>query len=447
MVAEPISETTTFLFVGLVCAMILALALRERLGATKSVITGAFAVGSVVLGHAFDIFQAPEDALLPTYISMVDWSVIVIILGSGLFVDVIARSGIFTWSAIRLTKLSGGDPVRLLWFYGAITVIFSAVLNNVTAMLIVASATTVSLKKLERKDLLLGFLLTEAVLSNVGGLLTLISSIPNVIFGTAGGIDFLSFFLKAAPFVVVATIASIFLARAAFGIGTFANSVERERAAELLEAFDEKASVSGASLFGSAWLLLLLFILGIATASLVSGGSDLGVGFVAMTFAVVALVWLERQPEKAYAAIDWDLVFFLIYLFVVVGVMEQAAVLNLIGRGLERLVALGPAAGPVSLLWSSAVVSSLTDNVPLSAALAKILGSTSALAEPRQWWAAIFGCNLGGSLTPIGSASTLVAVSIIHRHEGRVGFFDLVLKLLPFALLQLAVASAYVIVS
>ena len=121
----------------------------------------------------------------PVYIPGVDWSVIAIILGSSLFVDVTSKSGLFTWIAIKVTKASGGDPRRLLFFYGVMTVVFSAVLNNVTAMIIVGSLTAVSLDKLKQNKLLLGFLLIEGLLTNVGGLLTLISSVPNIIVGNS----------------------------------------------------------------------------------------------------------------------------------------------------------------------------------------------------------------------------------------------------------------------
>lgn len=91
---------------------------------------------------------------IPVYIPGVEWEVIAIILGSGLFIDVVSRSGIFSWTAILLTKRSLGDPLKLLIYYSGITVLFSAVLNNVAAMMIVGSLTMVSLEKLRRKDLL-----------------------------------------------------------------------------------------------------------------------------------------------------------------------------------------------------------------------------------------------------------------------------------------------------
>ena len=204
-----VSMTTTFLFLAILVGMILCLALEEKLHAKKSVITGVFAVVCLLLGEVFHLLHKPPDSNLPLYIPMIDWSVIIIIFGSSLFIDVTSRSGIFAWTAIKLTKMSGGDPVKLLWYYAGITVVFSAVLNNVTAMIIVGSLSAVSLKKLERQNLLLGFLLIEGLLTNVGGLLTLISSIPNIIVGTTAGISFVTFFYKSAPYVLVATIATV----------------------------------------------------------------------------------------------------------------------------------------------------------------------------------------------------------------------------------------------
>lgn len=151
-----------------------------------------------------------ERLTLPVYVPAVDWGVIASILGSSLFVDVVSKSG--------LTKASKGDPLMLLVAYSVMTVGFSTQLNNATAMLIVGSLTAVSLDKLRRNRLLLGFLLVEGLLTSVGGLLTLISSVPNIIVGNAAGIQFAEFFIRASPFVVVATAITIVMGARRFGV-------------------------------------------------------------------------------------------------------------------------------------------------------------------------------------------------------------------------------------
>ena len=188
--------SVTVLFAILLLGMILALAFEEKIHAKKSLITGTFAIVCLLLADIFHILPIgavenvfDEKLRIPVFITGVDWEVIAIIVGSSLFVDVTSRSGLFTWIALKLTKMSKGDPVSLLYYYGILTVLFSAFLNNVTAMVIVGSLTAVSLRKLGREKLLLGFLLTEGLLTNIGGLLTLISSVPNIILGHLAGIS------------------------------------------------------------------------------------------------------------------------------------------------------------------------------------------------------------------------------------------------------------------
>ncbi|MDH5559008.1 MAG: SLC13 family permease, partial [Alphaproteobacteria bacterium] len=228
-----ISPYITALFAVILVLMIMGLALEEKIHAKKSVIVGIVAMVALFLASAFGlVHQETVEILghpitLPVYIPGIDWEVIAIILGSSIFVDVTSKSGLFTWIAIRLTKLSGGDPLRLLISYGVMTVMFSAVLNNVTAMIIVGTLSAVSLGKLGRSDKLLGFLLIEGLLTNVGGLLTLISSVPNIIVGNAAGISFVEFFIKASPYVLVATAITIWMGEKLFRIQPLANDTAR----------------------------------------------------------------------------------------------------------------------------------------------------------------------------------------------------------------------------
>ena len=448
---------TTMLFAAILVGLIASLALEEKLRAKKSLIVGIFAViclflGAVLLPLPFGPYEIGGQQIdLPVYIPAIDWGVIAIILGASLFVDVTSKSGLFTWIAIRLTKSSQGDPLKLLWYYGLMTVAFSAVLNNVTAMIIVGSLSTVSLSKLDRSDKLLGFLLIEGLLTNVGGLLTLISSVPNIIVGTAAGISFVAFFLEASPFVAIATIVSLIIGAKVFGIRSLVTREERAEAARLVAGFDENDGIESEAFFWFGAFMLILFIIAIATASVTPYINDLGMGFIALTFAIVMLIRYKHEVDTFYQTIDWDLLGFFAALFVVINVMEHAEVLALIGMGLERLIALGPSLGTGAILVSAALFSSVTDNIPLAAMLAKIIGDIpmagGGIRPPTDplWWAVIFGANLGGNLTPIGSASTLVAVTIIHKQKIPLSFASFVKKAVPFALAQIVLALIYVL--
>jgi len=447
----PMSVTLFFTFI--LVAMIVSLALEEKLHAKKSVIVGVFSVFVLLAGAFAGILPFGEITVpggehlpVPVYIPAIDWGVIAIILGSSLFVDVTSKSGLFTWVAIKLTKLSAGDPIKLLWYYGLMTVVFSAVLNNVTAMIIVGSLTGVSLKKLEKMDKLLGFLLVEGLLTNIGGLLTLISSVPNIIVGNAAGISFVDFFLIASPYVVVATIITIIVGAKIFNIRALATEEERQQGQFLVSGFDENDGIESQGFFTFAAVMLFLFIATIATASVTPLVSDLGMGFVAIAFAIIMLVRYKSEVDQFYRSVDWDLLAFFMALFIVIYVMEHAQVLTLIGHGIAWIIGEEEnALGTGALLVSAAAFSSVTDNIPLAAMLSKILVAQGTAADSPLWWSVVFGANLGGNLTPIGSASTLVAVTIIHKYKLPLSFVGFVKAALPFAIIHIVLATAYVL--
>ncbi|MCO4780771.1 MAG: hypothetical protein KC646_00500 [Candidatus Cloacimonetes bacterium] len=451
--AHTVSPEITYLFTGILCLMILTLAFEEKIHAKKSLIVLVFAVISLLLGGYFHLLPFGDIILpnghhlgIPVYIPGIDWGVIAIIVGSSIFVDVTSKSGLFTYVAIKLTKMSKGDTLKLLWFYGIMTVVFSAVLNNVTAMIIVGSLTGVSLKKLGKDDKLLGFLLIEGLLTNIGGLLTLISSVPNIIVGNAANISFMTFFIKASPFVVVATIITIFMGAKLFSIEKIQTEEERVSSLERVESFNENDGIQSTNFFYFAALTLLLFVITIATTSILPVIKDLGMGFVAIAFATLMLTRYKSTVDQFYKAIDWDLIGFFMALFVVINVMEHALVLDLIGTGINMIIGTTQSLfGTGALLVSAAVASSVTDNIPLAAMLAKILAANGTASTSTLWWAVIFGANLGGNITPIGSASTLVAVTIIHKYKLPMSFVGFVKMALPYAIVQLCLALVYVL--
>ena len=506
-----VPTTVTVVFCVLLVGLIACLAFEEQLHAKKSIIAGAFAVICLLLGtatgilpfddvvvgskeanvdgavdlkvvdnqeanptgaigdqkdsqghsdskngtsteseHSVPLHIGGHEIRMPVYIPGIDWSVIAIILGSSLFVDVTSRSGLFTWIAIKATKLSRGDPLQLLILYGIMTVVFSAVLNNVTAMIIVGSLTVVSLEKLERKSYMLPFLLIEGLLTNIGGLLTLISSVPNIIVGTTANISFATFLMKAAPYVVVSTAITLWMGALIFKIKANQNAEEKRKAQELVDGFDENDGIDSPAFFKVAIAMLAIFILLIAGTSALPVINKLGMGFVAMSMAAAMLLMYRNEVDKFYRAVDWDLIGFFMALFVVIYVMEHASVLHWIGLVLQSVVsnvteAVALPSDATTLLLGSAAFSSVTDNIPLSAMLASILHELGAPNSSGLWWSVIFGANLGGNLTPIGSASTLVAVTIMHKHGLHMTFAKFVKMAFLFAIVQIALAVIYVI--
>ena len=195
----------------------------------------------------------------------------------------------------------------------------------------------------ERRELLLGFLLIEAA-ANVGGLLTLISSVPAIIVGTAANISS-SLFVVAAPYVVVAAAITIYIGSRQFKINALSTQDERDEAVRSIAEFDETDGIESPRFFRFSAVMTGLFIIVIAMTSVLPWVKELGMSFVALSFAVIMLIRYKSEVDRFYRAVDWDLLGFFAALFVVINVMEHARVLALIGHGLQWIIGLGQTTG------------------------------------------------------------------------------------------------------
>ena len=387
---------------------------------------------------------------MPTYIQMVDWGTIGIIIGSTIFVELISRSGLFAWISVKILKVSKGDPFKLLICFSGLTVVFSAFLNNVTAMIIVGSLTIVACKKLKLSAM--PFLLAEGIYTNIGGLLTLISSIPNIIVGTAANIGYTQFLLIAGPYCILAFVVTLYLVRWLFKIKPLTDEASKAEAKTMVDAFDEWETVKDRKFFYLSAMVLSTIILGFALHSSIPVLKDMGLEVIAILGATVMLVIYPTDVEGVLNEVEWTLVLFFVGLFALLGVMGKADVLAMIGEWLETPLSSGSFSGPIAMMWSSAFFSGLTDNIPLAAVLAKVLsnfqsqiGELAWFAEYGHllWWSLIFGAGLGGNFTPIGSASTVVAIGILKKEGHNITFMQYVKIGAIVVLVQLALATGY----
>jgi len=435
----------TWFFAALLVATLVCLALEVLPKAVLALVVAGIALfAAVAAGVPFG--GHGELHHVPAPVQLIEWPTLGVIIGSSIFVEIAARSGIFTWSAVRLLKASAGDPWRLLLLLGVLTLLFSAFLNNVTAMIIVGSLTVVACRNLglEARP----YLLVEAFLTNVGGLLTLISSLPNIILGHAAGITFLRFFLVAAPYCLVASAATLLLARRVFAIRPLADAAERARARERVMEFDEWETVRDRGFFRASWFVTggVIVLFALQSTLPVFRSEELGLQFVAFLGATVMLVLRPKAVEEALRKVEWSLVFFFVGLFILVGVCghPQVGVLAGMGRGVTWMLDHTGAGGGPLLVWVTGILSGLTDNVPLAAMLSQML-DPARTGEPL-FWSAIIGGNLGGNLTPIGSAAIVVGVTLMKREGLKISFLGFVRTAAPFAALQLILGSLYVLV-
>ena len=383
----------------IIFAATLYLVFSEKLNRTIASIAGAVAMVAVgmVLG-----FYTEEQA-----IASVDVETIGLLLGMMMIVSLLEPTGLFQYLAVQAARFSKGKPLRLLVLLGSVTTVLSMFLDNVTTVILIAPVTILISEILGISPAPL--LMAEALLSDTGGIATLIGDPPNVLIASASGLTFNDFLTHALPIVLVAWLAALFTLRYLF-------RRELANASANPDAILSLDPVAALEDWHTARKVLV--VLGVAIL-LFFLEKPLGVSpaFIALSAAAVALVWIQPDIRKTLEHIEWSVLVFFTALFVMVGGLDSAGVLHVITDAILSISNANPLALGVGLLWLVALLSAVVDNVPITIAFIpgiQGLGASGMDIAPL-WWALAFGAGLGGNGTIIGSTANIVVASLSER--------------------------------
>ncbi|MGH2659064.1 MAG: SLC13 family permease [Actinomycetota bacterium] len=347
----------------------------------------------------------------------VDWNVIFLLFGMMIIVGVLRHTGVFEYLAIWSAKRARGRPFRVMTMLVVITAAASALLDNVTTILLVAPVTVLIAERLELAPV--PFLIAEVMASNIGGTATLVGDPPNIIIGSEAGLSYLDFLVNLAPLVVILLVVFVLLTRWLFR-DTF---VDRpERVAEIM-ALDERDALVGGTLLPKA-----LGVLGVVTLAFVlQGVLGYDPSVVALLGAGVLLLIARGESQAYLREVDVATLVFFMGLFVMVGALAKVGVIgNLAERAIDatdgRLLV-----AALLLLLVSVVLSAVVDNVPYVATVAPIVVALSK-AIPGDatvlWWALAIGADLGGNATSIGASANVVMLGVADRSGHPVRFVE-----------------------
>lgn len=411
---------SSLLFIG--C---LALIFSEKVN--RAIVALAGAVLMVVLGKALG-FYSEQDAL-----ATIDWNTLGLLLGMMILVAMLEPTGFFQFTAVWASRLSRGYPIRLLVLLGTVTTVLSMFLDNVTTIVLIAPVTILISEVLGISPT--PFLITEALLSNTGGVATLVGDPPNILIGSAANLSFTDFLVHSFPVVIVAWFGALGLLFLLFRKELSTAPANREAVLKLnpREALDDPRSAKRIlAVVGGAIVLFFLHNL-----------LDLSPAFVALSAAAVALLLVRPPVDEILKRVEWSVLLFFGSLFIVVGGMEHAGVLEQLVSLLEQGSAIPPALFGVLLMWVVAGLSALVDNVPITIALIPVivgLGRAGLNPEPL-WWALAFGAGFGGNGTIIGSSANIVVAMLSERTRSPITSALWMKRGLPVMLLTLTVAS------
>jgi len=371
----------------------------EKINRTIAAAGGAAAM--VVAGQIFH-FYSEEQAT-----EVIDLETIGLLLGMMLIVAMLEPTGFFQYMAIYAARLSKGSPVRLFILLGSVTTVLSMFLDNVTTVVLIAPVTILisGILGISAGPLLI----SEAILSNTGGIATLVGDPPNVLIGSSAGLIFTDFLKYSLPIIAVIWVLTLMLLRYMFRVELAIQPAD-------IDALD-KLNPNDALTDKRAVVKVLFILLLAITLFFLERKLHVSPAFIALVCSAFALVLVRPDIGETLEKIEWKVLAFFVGLFILVGGLEAAGVLEKLahfigGLGRGQTLWLG-----VGILWLVALLSAIVDNIPITIALIPVilsLGQEGINTTPL-WWALAFGAGLGGNGTIIGSTANVVVVSLSER--------------------------------
>ena len=411
---EPSSPWIMLLFAAIMLATYVGVAI-EPMHKTVAALCGA--VTLVILSLLLGLFEYEKiyDMLEE------DLNIFGVIIGTGILVDVVGKSGLFHFLSMWIVRFTGGRASTLFLTLCLVTFFFVAVLTIVPAMLILSSLVLVICRSLNYKPVPL--LLSVAICANSGAIATFASGLPNIMIGTAAQIPYAQFLQVSLPYSAISLGIAVLVLRLFFrnDLPWKQTAEEQRLLREQIETFDPWAMVEDRKVLLRSGLILFATVVGFVFAQQMGVGMD----FIAMVGATAALLFAGKGVEDAIQKVNWTVIMFFMGLFIIIGCVKQTGALAWVA---EQVIAFS--GNEMSLLIPllgvfSAVASSIVDNIPVAATLIPIVRDISGDAVPAEplWWTLIICCNLGGNGTPIGSISCVIAIYALKREAGeRVGW-------------------------
>lgn len=364
----------------------------------RTIVAMAGAATMVTLGRLMG-FYSQEQAL-----QAIDFNTLGLLLGIMILALMLERTGFFEYVAILAGKLSHGNPWPLVIILGTTTTLLSTVLPNVTIIVLIAPVTVLIAELLGINAIPL--LMAEALLSDTGGVATLVGDPPNVMIASAANFTFNDFLTHTAPLVVVAWLAALVVLRVVFR----SELSEPPKNVEALMSLDENEA-----LHDLASMRRILIVLGLVVLFFfVHNRLRLTPAFIALAGAAAALLWVRPDVEEVLQGTDWGILMFFAALFVSVGGLEASGLLELLATAVAGLAHTNLLLASILLLVIAAVVSAMVANIPFTIALIPVIQRLAHIGIPASplWWALALGAGFGGNGTIIGSASNVVAVAL-----------------------------------
>ena len=400
-----------------------ALIVTERIHRTIAALLGGVTIILIGVLDQDQAFQA------------IDWNVIFLLAGMMMIANVLRETGLFQWIAVQSVRLGKGNPYSIMVILVLVTAITSALLDNVTIVILMAPVTLFITASLGVSPL--PFLIALILASNIGGTATLVGDPPNILIGSAAGIDFVTFAANLAPISLLILFVFIGLTWL-----LFRKDLQTAKSGQLsIDAMDTSELITNRPLLRKSLVVMAGVILGF----LFHGALHLQPATIALAGAPVLMLWGRVDLDHVLEEIEWTTLFFFIGLFIVVEALVEVGIIEAVAQAALRLTGGNLQMTSMLLLWLSAVASGIVDNIPYTATMIPVVESLGhAMPVDPLWWSLALGACLGGNATLVGAAANVVVANLAEKSGHPISFGHFLRYGAIVTFMSLVPASLYV---
>ncbi|PKT67887.1 hypothetical protein CW362_37955 [Streptomyces populi] len=370
--------------------------------------------------------------------SGIDWNVIFLLMGMMMIVGVLKKTGMFEYLAIWSVKKAKAKPFRVMAMLVVITAAASALLDNVTTVLLVAPVTLLVCERLALPAA--PFLIAEVFASNIGGTATLVGDPPNIIIASRAGLTFNDFLVHLAPLAALLVVVLVALCRVMFRKFFV---YDEDRAAEIMD-LEEREAIKDPRLLVQGLIVLALVVAGFVLHPVLHYEPSI----VALLGAGLLVAVSTAETSEVLSEVEWPTLAFFAGLFIMIGGLIDTGVIDEVSRALADAIGTNELGGSLTLLGASAVLSGVVDNIPYVATMAPITSdlvhSMGGGSDHVMWWALALGADLGGNATAIGASANVVVLGIAERNRQPITFWQFTKYGLIVTVVTVAISLSYV---
>jgi Na+/H+ antiporter NhaD/arsenite permease-like protein len=402
----------------------------DRVNKTLVALVGAAVVVVVGVVESADVFYSHETGI--------DWDVIFLLLGMMIIVSVLRQTGVFEYIAVWSVKRAKGSPLRIMILLVLITASASALLDNVTTVLLIAPVTLLVCDRLAINPV--PFLIAEVFASNIGGAATLVGDPPNIIIASRAGLTFNDFLVHLTPIVIIVIAVFIVLLPRLFR-GSF--DVDSEHVADIMSLEEREAIRDPALLVKCGIVLVMVFAAFIAHPVL-----HIAPSIVALVGAGALILISKLERSDYLASVEWETLLFFAGLFIMVGALVKTGVVDQLAQSAIDATGGDALLTTMLILGVSAPVSGIIDNIPYVATMTPIVselaGSLTDGTDPNVlWWALALGADFGGNLTAVGASANVVMLGIARRSDNSISFWEFTRKGAVVTVVSIVLSALY----